>query len=324
MEPLSDTLNLKPGDPVECKVVAVEPGGYLVTLIPSAVQGFLPSHESFLPGFIVSSTFICMSGDKALLGYPKAAAELKPPSTLSGSDSAMAFARWAESRPVIRRVQRAIDLFMPPLAALPTCKRLSPDEVERRIAKWERDDFTGCLKVDSAVQRSRSAVLFYRGRAVGAIYGKKSLSDGYRIETSLLLMLEDMRHSVTEVEYYSLPDEFVLALSAMFLGVILERPYGFKNPEYARSILKQFREHNSTGCLSLQQHVPCGLGLISKGKFAGSYVVDAQVFRTQESSLDDLFERFPAGRLEAFILPDIMMSDAMQFGYSLSSAPFGA
>jgi hypothetical protein len=324
MEPHHETSKYKPGDSVNCRVQAKEPGGYLVVLIPGLVQGFLPSSEPLDVGRIVSSTFVCMSGDKALLAYPTFAKSSPAKPMLASAAAAIdPFAVWADARPKTgERVQRAVDLFMPPMAALPTTKRLVPEETEKLIAKLDRDLFTGCLKVNSQIQRSRSAVIFYNGRAVGAIYGKKAMTEPYRIETSLLLMLEDMRHTPTEIEYYALPDEFILSLSALFLGVVIERPYGFKNKEYAVDVLKDFRLRKSTGCLSLQQNAPCGLGFVCGGKFNGAYSVEDRTYLPDETWLFSILDKFPGARLEAHVLPDILMSDAMLFGYNLTSVPF--
>lgn len=339
MEPSSDTLKLQPGDLVHCQVEASEPGGYLVSICASELKGFLPSRDLLQPGLTVASTFICMSGDKALLSHRAPSnlvrdsahgnkktflAQPSPSNTVPFMSGASAGSlSLVDTRAQIRWVQRAVDLFMPPLAALPSSMRISPDQVDGKLTRFELERFTGCLKVDAANHRSRSAALFYQGRAVGAIYGRKSLTERYRIETSLLLMLEDMRHMPTDIEYYCLPEEFVLSLAAIFMGVLLERPYGFKADEYAQAMLKQFRENGSTGCLSLHQDIPCALIFIWRGSFAGSYLVDERLYGAQESTLRLMFDRFPKARLEAYILPDVIIAEAARFGYGLTTAPFG-
>jgi hypothetical protein len=233
-----------------------------------------------------------------------------------------AFSLWANAQPQVFRVQRAVDLFMPPALGSPLTKKLLQEEADRFIARLERDEFTGCIKVDSSAQRSRSAVLFFHGRAVGAIYGKKSMTEPYRIETSLLLMLEDMRKSTTEIEYYTLADEYVLALSSLFLGVVVERAFGYSNQDYARTIFDQFLKRKSTGCLTLQHQVPHGLCFICKGRFCGVYSIEDRILVQDQNVLFNLCDRFPAAKLEAFLLPELISAESIQFGYSLTSGAF--
>ena len=319
------TAKFKPGDSLNCRVDAPEPGGYLVTIMPSGMKGFLPSAEPIEIGQIVPSKFVCMNGDKALLTYAfiTASAECAQLNN-KGTDSENAFAVWADSYPQTERMQRAVDLFMPPLADLPTTRKISAEEADKFIAKLERDQFTGCVKVDAPAKRSRSAVLFYHGRAVGALYGRKSLNEPYRVETALLFMLEDMRHTATEVEYYTMHEEYILSLSAMFLGVLIERGYGFTNRDYAKSTLDEFKKRDSIGCLSLQQALPCGIGFVCYGKFKGAYLIEARDFRPTEGFLYTILDRFPGARLEAYLLPEVMVSpNSMLYGYSLSAPPFG-
>lgn len=323
MDIFAKTAKHKPGDNLNCRVEAKEPGGYRVRTIPGGMLGFLPSAETIDIGSIISSTFVCMSGEKALLTYHGQMATARRLQLTSMTESDNAFAVWADAR-AIDRGQRAVDLIMPPLAALPDHKRVQPEDADKLLSRLERDEFTGCMKVDSDVQRSRSAALFYRGRAVGCIYGKKTLGEPYRIETSLLLMLDDLRKTQTDVEYYALPDEIVLSLSAFFLGVVFERPFGFSNREYADSILAQYRQRNCTGCLVLQEQMPAGLAFICKGAFAGSYSIEAREYRSNEAAFNSLFNRFPTAKLEAHLLPDVLFSSAMTFGYSLTSGAFAS
>jgi hypothetical protein len=324
MDPTQGTSKLKPGDSLNCRVEAPEPGGYLVTIVPSGLAGFLPSAEPIEIGRIVPSTFVCMNGDKALLTYAFMVGKAERVQLNNASDSENAFAVWADSFPKTDRMQRAVDLFMPALADIPTTKKLQAEEADKFLLKLERDEFTGCIKIDAQAKRSRSAALFYHGRAVGALYGRKSLNEPYRVETALLFMLEDMRHTSTEVEYYTMDEEFVLSFSAIFLGVLIERGYGFTNRDYAKSTLDEFKKRESIGCLSLQQALPCGIGFVCYGKFKGAYLIESRDFRSTEGFLYTILDRFPGARLEAYLLPDVMVSpNSMLYGYSLSAPPFG-
>ncbi len=314
----------KPGDPLTCRVEAQEPGGYSVTLLPSGIKGFLPSQEPIAIGRVVPSTFVCMNGEKALLSYAFIIGTTERVQLSTASNEEMAFSVWADSNPVRGRLQRAVDLFMPPIAGVPLRKNVAAGESDQFIARLEQECFTGCVKVDSESRPSRSAALFYKGRAVGGIYTKKSMREPYPIQASLMLMLEDLRKSDTEVEFYVLPDDLVLSLSSLFLGVSLERDRGVNNDKLMRKITSRFKEKKTTGCISLQETVPCALGFIFHGKFIGAYSIEERRFDTTESYFLEQCKKRASFEMEAFLLPEAVDSDSMLFGYSLSAEPFTA
>lgn len=322
MEPHSDTLPYKPGDSLICKIVAPEPGGYLVTLVPSGVQGFLPSKDELPIGKVVPTSFICMDGEKALLSYAYMIGTTERVQLSTASDVENAFSVWADSYPRSERLKRAVDLFMPPPNGLSRSAKLNAETAEKFIAQLESDKFTGCVKIDSERHPSRAAALFYKGRAVGAIYTKKSMRDPFPLEASLLLLLEDMRKGDSEIDFYELPDDYVLPLSALFLGVMVEKTDDIGNKEYFENTLADFEKRKTTACLSLQETSPCAVSFILRGEYKGTYSLEKRELSQQREFAITSIESFPHAKLVAVILPDAITSDSMAFGYSLQVPPF--
>ena len=216
---------------------------------------------------------------------------------------------------------------MPPFASVPTIRALKGKEARKLLETWEDDKFTGCVKVEAQQRLSRSACLFYKGRAVGSVYTKKPISDPFPVEMALELMIEDLQTSDTQVEWYELPDELVLAMSSMFLGVLVKRPdhSTSSNLDYANQLIEQFTARNDTACVSLHdatQQSLCGLAFVSNGQYKGAYSIEERRFRADREYLEELFDKFIGAKLEAYILPIVLTTEEVRFGYSLRGEQF--
>lgn len=314
---------LKPGDCVFCRVQSPEIGGYVVSLTPSGIEGFLPSREPIELGTIVPATLVCMDGQKALLNY---AFIMGTSSRVqhSTNEKENAFAIWAEAYPNSNRPGRAIDLVMPPVQSAPVLLK-SKDKSQEFFPSLEASEFTGCLKVTSQKRLSRSAVVLFRGRAVGSVYTTKSNPEPYRFEIGLQKLVEDVAASDSdaELEMYELKDELILAMSAMFLGYIDNTEHELTNAEYAEKMLEHFAGSKGTACLSLQESkTPSALGFICDGELQGSYSINDRSFGEQKQYFFSLLEKFPKATLKTYVLPSAMTTDSVCFGYSLNSDQF--
>lgn len=325
MQPV-DPQKLKPGESVLCRIEAPEPGGYTVTLLPGDLQGFLPSQDPIDIGRVVPATFVCMSGKRALMAYAFMIGTTERVQLSTATDSENAFAVWADSYPKAIKLRRAIDLIVPPLHADDLHKaKASELDLSSYFQKLESDQFNGCIRVLSHAQKSRAAALFYRGRAVGGIYSKKPMVDPYPIETAVALLLGDLRLPDAELESYALPDELVLAMSALFLGCIVKRADTLTNEQYLEKVLVELATRADTACLSLHQDTaPLCLGLIAEGKLLGTYSIMERKYAANKDYLLEVLGKDDSGKLEAYILPSVMVSDSVRFGFSLTSEQFAA
>ncbi len=315
---------IKPGESIWCRLVAPEPGGYLVTLNPSGIEGFLPSHDPIDIGRSVPATFVCMDGNRALLTYAFVMGTTERVQVSTLTDQENAFAVWADSYPNAIRLRRAVDLVMPPFASSPIVLNLGEKTGREFFGSLEKAEYTGCVKVFCQKLLSRAAVICHFGLVVGCVYTTKLISEPYPFEVGLRKMLDDMKSADIELELYELPADLVLSMSSLFLGYIDHREDDFDNLGYAEHMLAYCADRKETACLSLneEKHTPCALGFISEGQFKGTYAIAERAFGEEKSFLQQVFDRHPQTRLETYILPSAMTTKSVRFGYSLTSAQF--
>lgn len=224
------------------------------------------------------------------------------------------------------RLRRAIDLLMPPpdqesLESLKTFK-ISDYDLEWLITDVEGGMRTGCLKATCESKMSRAAILLYHGRAVGCIYGCKSNPDAKATEESLSLTLTDLEAPDTLVTMYDLPDEAALAMSALFLGLALEREDNLDSRSYFDHVMNWFVTSASTACvvITLPSSKSTYLVFVGKGQFGGAFFVEEQQFTKDRNAIYQLFEADQGAVVEVSLLSPEAIAPGVRFGYSLTMA----
>lgn len=234
-----------------------------------------------------------------------------------------AFLVYAEGKPMNIRLRRAIDLILPPLDKnqQPNKMRINQgDDLLWLITDLEGGMRTGCVKAFCEPKKSRSAVLLYKGRAVGCIYGNKQLREPLPTESSLQMMLKDCTTPDTHLVMYGLPEEVTLAMSALFLGYPVERSDDLDAKSYMDYIMSWFTQKEQTACLafSLPSSGATLLAFIYKGSFVGSFYVETQEYSREINFVYNLIQSDPQSRCEASILPPELTSASVRLGFSLS------
>jgi len=240
---------------------------------------------------------------------------------LTGAQPAQRYADGVPSRRF--QLRRAIDLIMPPIdGETISTMRIGDYDVEWLITQLEGGMFTGCVKAACESRLSRAAMLLYKGRAVGCIYGCKADPTTKPTEESLQAMLSDLESPDTVVSQYDLPEEITLAMSSLFLGYPVERHDDYSAKEYLDYICNWLGQKNGTATLaiSLTQDRGTCLGYIYKGQFSGAFYVEDQTYRADRAFVDEMLENDPQAALEVSILPPEMHASAVRFGFSLSMA----
>ncbi len=161
-----------------------------------------------------------------------------------------------------------------------------------------------------------------QGRAVGCIYGCKSMPETQPTEQSLQLMLNDLELPDTNVRMYDLPESVTLAMSALFLGYPVQRNDEHNALGYMNYICGWFENKSQTACLAITLPASAAtcLGFIYKGQFCGAFYVEDQKFTEDVKFVHELLTNDPKANIEASILPPEMTSAAVRFGFSLSMA----
>jgi hypothetical protein len=242
---------------------------------------------------------------------------------LPANEQDAAFAVWARNEPVNFKLRRAIDLILPSIGEDAGQKmRIGDEDLEWLITQLEGGMRTGCVKAFCEPRKSRSAVLLYRGRAVGCIYGNKNLPEPQPTEPSLQMMLNDLSEPDTHLLVYDLPENVTLAMSALFLGYPVERSDDLDAKSYIQYIGSWLEQKEQTACLaiSLPGNGATCLVFVHRGKFVGSFYVEDQKYSAELSFVFDLLARDPQAQVSASILPPELTSTSVRFGFSLSMA----
>lgn len=341
----------KAGQNVACKVVRPEPGGYEVMIPKDNLKGFLPTDAILKPGEEVLAQFVCITNNRVLLSArlsgaqlsasgkfkasgqpnwqeqlenPEAAMSVAPAGNLPPgvSEQDAAFAVWARNEPVNFKLRRAIDLILPSIGDDKGQQmRIGDEDLEWLITDLEGGMRTGCVKAFCEPRKSRSAVLLYKGRAVGCIYGNKTLPEPQPTEPSLQMMLNDLQEPDTTLLVYDLPEEVTLAMSALFLGYPVERNDDLDARSYLDYIGSWLQQKEQTACLAISTstNATC-LAFVYKGRYVGSFYVEDQTYAPDISFVFDLLNKDRMANVSASILPPEMTSSSVRFGFSLSMA----
>jgi hypothetical protein len=335
----------KAGQNVACKVVAAEPGGYAVNIPKDNLPGFLPTEEKLKVGEEILAQFVCVHNNRILLssrfsstsvgqfGYVAPTSQVNwgeqlegaaaPAEAAMGDEAEAAFRVWTETNPRKLHLRRAVDLLMPPVQdAVPNRFKIKDYDLEWLITDLEGGMRTGCVKASSEEQLSRSAMLMYRGRVVGCIYGSKKMNDAHPTEQSLAFMLRDLALPETEVTVYDLPEKVTLAMSSLFMGYPVQRNDEVGSRAYFDYLCNWFAEKKQTACLAINMsggHGMC-LAFVHNGDYIGAFYVEDQTFSEDIGFVQGLLEKDPQASVEASILPPEMTSAAMRFGFNLTMA----
>jgi hypothetical protein len=344
----------KAGQNVACKIMGPEAGGYSVLCTKDNLPGYLPTDAKFKVGEEVLAQFVAVQNNRVLLSSRFSAAaqaqqqkQADAPKTVTNwqeqfqqqtsgaqqtvapgqgyqsNDPAFTAYSQTQAQPQRFHLKRATDLIIPPQnGEQPNQIQMADYDLEWLITDLEGGMRTGVVRANSEKQLSRSAMLIYKGRAVGCIYGRKGMNDAYPTETSLALMLGDMALPDTNVSVYSLPEDVTLSMSALFLGYPVQRSDDLDARSYMDYLCGWFQEKGQTACLafSLPSTAATLLGLVAHGQFIGSFYVEDQQFSRDRNRVYELLASDPQAGMEASILPPEMTSSSVRFGFSLSMA----
>lgn len=319
--------NHKPGQCLWCRIDSPEPGGYAITIVKSGIRGFLPSASALDIGRFVPSTFVCMNGDRALFTFAFTLGTSARVQNSTASDQENAFVVWTEAHAEPSIFRRAVDIIMPPIGAPPIITKLNENSAHEIFSTVEETRFTGCIKIFCQSRLSRSALIFLNGRVVGTIYTAKTPIDVCPVAVGIKKMLEDISAPDVDanLEMYELPAGIVLSLSSLFLGYVDHPPAQVGNLVYAERMLSHFAARRGTACFNLidpKSDSPLALGFISEGIFRGTYTIAQKAFAEEQGYLLNLLLCQTQLKVQTHILPAAMTTDAVRFGFSLSSGQF--
>lgn len=120
--------------------------------------------------------------------------------------------------------RRAINLLPSPVTTEHEVLQTSGLRYHQLLVTLEGTRRTGVMKIVNPKTRSRAAILIYRGRVLGCIYGRKGLNGQFMHCDAHRCALSDLATGGNLADLYPLTDELALATASLFHGTILDVP----------------------------------------------------------------------------------------------------
>lgn len=171
--------------------------------------------------------------------------------------------------------RRAIGL-MPRPTAETTSKILDCVNVNSRqtIISFEANELSGCLRMSSPRNKSRSASLFYRGRIIGCVYGSEYVPEQLFGAKAFEQLCADMTHHENSFDVYTLDHRVALAAGATFHGNVQQNVTDYPTAEQRfRHEFEMLAASNQPGTIAIVSHdnLPACLVYVFDGEIVGAF-----------------------------------------------------
>lgn len=146
--------------------------------------------------------------------------------------------------------RRAINLLPSPVASQAhDIEQTTQVKYHQLLIDIEGKQRTCCLKIISASRKSRAALLVFRGRVVGSLYGRKALGFHQLQQEAFAESLVDLASPGNILEAYELPEELILAASSLFHGQVIDLNSCLGNEHKLESAAEQILNLGVPGCI---------------------------------------------------------------------------
>jgi hypothetical protein len=186
------------------------------------------------------------------------------------------------------------------------------------LVSIEGKQSTCCLRIISPRRRSRSAVLIFRGRVMGCIYGAKNLGRQLMGEEAHMRAMSDMALPDNTLDAHNLDEEIVLAAASLFHGSVLQPPDEIQ--EIYEWCIEAAIASDLPACVVVNDsaHVPVCMVYLVKGKIVGVYSFkDGWVSSAYEAGLKYVLET-PGVNISASVLDSRSEEELAGLTFSLT------
>ena len=179
---------------------------------------------------------------------------------------------------------------------------------------------TCCFKIVSPARKSRAAILIFRGRVVGCVYGCKSLDKQYFGEKGLDFALGDLAYPGNALSAYGLTEELVLASASLFNGQVLDFDMSGGHAKAFTDAVAKIKDLNTPGCAVIQNPSEnlVYMAYVVNGKTCGLYSNREGWLKADEDLDLDKIEFGNDTHVLASILQTKTPEEAYQQGLSLT------
>ena len=183
----------------------------------------------------------------------------------------------------------------------------------------EAKQSTCCIRVISEASKSRAAILVFRGRVLGCLYGSKSEDGQFFGEEAHQRAMSDLAKPDNIIDTYLLSEELVLAGGALFHGTPVDHVEGSAH-EVFESAATHLMHSNSPGCIvvnSDNNETLC-MVYIFRGHISGVYSFsEGWVNATYETALEYVLQS-PNCRVMASALAATNIAEVENMTFSLT------
>lgn len=145
----------------------------------------------------------------------------------------------------------------------------------RFLLSLEASQQSGCIKIASNKRKSRGAVLMFRGRVLGSVYGSKTIDQQLFDQVAYSNVSIDIANNDCTIDAYTLPEELVIAAASLFHGQQFQVDEQASPAETFKSYLQVLIDSNMPGCAVFNDHrnAPVCIAYVFAGKLVGLYAV---------------------------------------------------
>lgn len=184
----------------------------------------------------------------------------------------------------------------------------------------EGNQRTCVLKVISPKKKSRSALLIFRGRVLGCLYGRRDLQYHFFHQDAHSRAMADLATPGNILDAYNLPEDLALAAASLFHGQILEFNRGYNSHQLYETAVHQILSFGLPGCVvvSSAQDEMVAMIYIANGRILGVYSSrDGWVESTMQGGLRYI-DSTPQAKVVGSILAIRTLDDVARMGFSLT------
>jgi hypothetical protein len=190
----------------------------------------------------------------------------------------------------------------------------------RLLVALEADQRTCCLKIASDKRKSRGALLIFRGRVLGTIYGNKVLEEQLLDQPAYTRLCTDLVDPYSTIDAYSLDDQVVISAAALFHGRPLELDDKISVQQVYSTYLQALIHTDMPGCIVLSdlRNVPVCLAYVFGGRLVGFYSAGEGWLPPDSSIAHNQVLRFPQAVVTASMLEARNVEEVFGLTFSLS------
>ncbi|MBI4533956.1 MAG: hypothetical protein HY711_08405 [Candidatus Melainabacteria bacterium] len=191
------------------------------------------------------------------------------------------------------------------------------------LVSTEGKQRTCVLKIISPKKKSRAALVIFRGRVVGCLYGKRDLGGHCLDKEAHARALLDLATPGNILNTYDLPDELIIGCTSLFHGQTLELSEYTLNYSAKQIYDAAIRQVSNLGLpgvvvVSNQDNEMMCMVFLYGGKVYGVYSSQDGWIGSQQNLVAQYLSSTPNARIRASFLATRSLDEVCRIGFSLT------